>query len=133
MDLEKFQHGGTALADAVRKAYSQGQTDYGLAPLVAVDQYGEPVGRIKDGDAVVFCCRRGDREVELTEAFTEPDFGQFARPTLDHLIFVILTLYHEKFLNLPVAFAPTGIHNTIERGGGAACRILAIENPYEEA
>ena len=43
-------------------------------------QHGQPVGRIADGDAVIFCCRRGEREIQLTEAFTEPGFDPFPAP-----------------------------------------------------
>ena len=60
--MSKF-HGGDALAKAVKKAYSEGQTDYSLEPMVLEDEAGQPTGRIKDGDHVVFCCRRGEREI----------------------------------------------------------------------
>src|SRR5512141_226516 len=92
-----LNHGGIALADAVRESYQEGQTDYSLEPLVLIDEQEKPVGQVKDGDAVIFCCRRGEREVELTEAFTEADFPYFTRRSFQHLDFVILTLYHEKF------------------------------------
>jgi 2,3-bisphosphoglycerate-independent phosphoglycerate mutase len=105
--------GAVALAKAVRGLYSEGQTDYSLEPIVLVDAQGYPLGRIKDGDAVIFCCRRGEREVQLTEAFTEPDFDRFPRPEFQNLTFVILTLYHEKFKDLPVAFAPAKITDTL--------------------
>lgn len=42
-------------------------------------QDGRGVGTVQDGDAVVFCCRRGEREVELTELFTQPDFEPVPR------------------------------------------------------
>ena len=67
---EKDLHGGLALARAVEAAYAKGQTDYYLEPMARVDETGAPVGKIKDGDQVIFCCRRGEREIELTEAFT---------------------------------------------------------------
>lgn len=106
-------HGGELLAQAVQRLYRTGQTDYSLDPLVRVDTSGRPVGRVDAGDAVIFCCRRGEREVELTEAFTENEFPYFARPELPGLNFVILTLYHEKFKDLPVAFAPVNIPGTL--------------------
>ena len=105
--------GATSLAGAVQTVYAEGQTDYSIEPLLLSDSQGKPVGRIKDGDAVIFCCRRGEREIQLTEAFTEADFNHFQRPELKNLKFVILTLYHEKFKNLPVAFAPTRIKDTL--------------------
>lgn len=51
-------HGGAQLAEAVRHAYAAGQDDYHLEPMVLTER-GVPVGRIRDHDAVVFCCRRG--------------------------------------------------------------------------
>ena len=105
--------GGLALAEAIRELYRHGQTDYSLEPIVLVDQSGEPIGRIKDGDAVIFCCRRGEREIQLTEAFTERDPRHFPRRDFQNLTFVILTLYHEKFKDLPVAFAPTKLQDTL--------------------
>ncbi len=99
-------HGGEALAMAVEAAYAQGQTDYSLEPMARVDESGTPVGKIKDGDHVVFCCRRGEREIELTEAFTQPDFDKFDRDYMKDLEFVIMTMYHDKFKDLPIAFAP---------------------------
>ena len=113
MLTEKIMRGATALGDAVRECYAEGQTDYSLEPIVLTDGQGEPIGRIQDGDGVIFCCRRGEREIQLTEAFTQPDFDRFPRPELQNLRFIILTLYHEKFKDLPVAFAPTHVTDTL--------------------
>jgi len=113
MLTDKVTHGAMALGKAVKELYAEGQTDYSLEPIVLTDPQGEPMGRIKDGDAVIFCCRRGEREIELTEAFTEPAFDRFPRPDLQNLKFVILTLYHEKFKDLSVAFGPSCINDTL--------------------
>ena len=119
--------GALALARGVQELYELGQTDYSFEPLVLTDPVGGPVGRIKDGDTVIFCCRRGEREIELTEAFTEPGFSHFERPAFSHLPFIILTLYHDKFVHLPVAFAPTQIQETLgEVVGRAGLRQLHI-------
>lgn len=108
-----LDRGGFVLADAVRNLYRQGHTDYSMDPIVVVDSQNQPISRIEDGDAVVFCCRRGEREIELTEAFVEPGFDRFPRKDFKDLKFVILTLYHEKFLGLPVAFSPSQISDTL--------------------
>jgi 2,3-bisphosphoglycerate-independent phosphoglycerate mutase len=113
MDSKMLIHGGRLLAKAVEKVYAEGQTDYSIEPLVRMDESGTPVGSIQEGDAVIFCCRRGEREIELTEAFTEPDFSHFERQEIKDLNFIILTLYHEKFKDLPVAFAPSNVSNTL--------------------
>ncbi|MDX9850648.1 MAG: hypothetical protein RBT01_09095 [Anaerolineaceae bacterium] len=113
METLKKTHGGFELAKAVKNAYAQGQSDYSFEPLVRVDDQGKAVGRIEPGDSVIFCCRRGEREIELTEVFTDPQFNQFERPYLDQLYFVILTMYHEKFKHLPIAFAPSKVDQTL--------------------
>ncbi len=105
--------GGREIATAVRNLYAGGQTDYALEPIILTDGQGQAIGRIANGDAVIFCCRRGEREIQLTEAFAEAGFDRFPRPDLHDLNFIILTLYHEKFQNLPVAFAPTKIRETL--------------------
>lgn len=104
--MEERFIGGEALARAVEAAYAAGQTDYSLEPMALENGRGEPVGKIRAGDHVVFCCRRGEREIELTEAFTDPAFDKFQREYLKNLEFVIMTMYHDKFKDLPIAFAP---------------------------
>jgi 2,3-bisphosphoglycerate-independent phosphoglycerate mutase len=113
MSTDHPARGACALAEAVRELYAAGQTDYSLEPIVLVNAQDNPLGRIRPGEAVIFCCRRGEREIELTEAFTEPGFDRFPRPALPGLTFVILTLYHEKFKDLPVAFAPARVRDTL--------------------
>lgn len=105
--------GANRLAQAVREAYTAGQTDYSLYPIVLHTADRQPAGKIAEGDAVIFCCRRGEREIQLTEAFTDVDFPHFNRKPISDLDFVILTLYHEKFKDLRVAFAPQKIQNTL--------------------
>jgi 2,3-bisphosphoglycerate-independent phosphoglycerate mutase len=113
MCADHSSHGATDLADAVQELYCAGQTDYSIEPVVLVDPQGKPIGRIEDGDSVIFCCRRGEREIQLTEAFVDPELDYFPRVKFNHLPFVILTLYHEKFKELPVAFAPSKVADTL--------------------
>ena len=131
MSKSHFVCGGTIMAEAVRALYRQGQTDYSLEPIILTDANGKALGRITDGDSVIFCCRRGEREIQLTEAFTESSFRSFTRPYFQDLHFVILTLYHEKFKDLPVAFAPTKVVTTlgeiVSRAGMRQLRIAESE------
>lgn len=106
-------NGALALARAVRRAYEQGQKDYFMEPLVRVDEQGNPFGCIKDGDSVVFCCRRGEREIGLTEMFTQPEALKLQNRRLRDLNFVILTLYNEKFSHLPVVYPPIRLEQSL--------------------
>ncbi len=99
-------NGAVDLAQAVQAAYKRGQTDYNMEPLVKVAVPGKPIGLIRNGDSVVFCCRRGEREIGLTEMFTDPNFKVVSRHYLRDLDFVTLTQYHEKFIDIPAAFRP---------------------------
>ena len=107
--MEKKSYGASALARAVEKAYTRGQTDYSMEPLSLLSADKRPCGKICPGDSVVFCCRRGEREIELTDMFTDPEFSAVPRRFLPGLYFVPLTLYHDKFKCMPVAFAPAHV------------------------
>ncbi|MHC4861036.1 MAG: 2,3-bisphosphoglycerate-independent phosphoglycerate mutase [Planctomycetota bacterium] len=60
------------------RAEDSGVTDQFLPAFVVEDDDG-PVGRIRDGDAVVFVNFRGDRAIEISRAFEEEDFPHFDR------------------------------------------------------
>jgi 2,3-bisphosphoglycerate-independent phosphoglycerate mutase len=96
----------------IKSLYEEGHIDYWLPPLVLVGKEG-PLGRIKVGDSVIFCCRRGERELQLTKAFIGQNFDGFHRERLDHLTFVPFTLYHPDLRHLPVAFAPRNVEETM--------------------
>jgi len=53
--------------------------DQDLPPFVIADAQGQAVGPIRDGDSVVFFNFRGDRAIEITRAFEEPDLKEFVR------------------------------------------------------
>ena len=57
-----------------------GISDQNLPPFTVVDAAGEPVGPVRDGDAVIVFNFRGDRAQEICRAFTEGDgFDRFDR------------------------------------------------------
>jgi 2,3-bisphosphoglycerate-independent phosphoglycerate mutase len=92
------------MAEAVRAAYRAGEEDEALEPLVRVDSAGQPLGRIGDGDTVIFYDIRGEREIELTSAFVAQEFPHFPR----HPIQVQFATMIEYARDLPVrvAFPP---------------------------
>lgn len=120
-----------SIAESVKRLYRQGLTDYYLKPIVLVDGQGKPIGRIKDGDAVIFCCRRGEREIQLTRAFVDKSFNEFSTKNFKKLTFVITKLYHEMFRNLPLAFKSMRLKNTlgevISKSGLKQARITESE------
>lgn len=56
-----------------------GAIDQDLPPFVISDDGKTPVGAVHDGDAVIFFNFRGDRALEITEAFEKDDFNHFDR------------------------------------------------------
>ena len=66
-----------------------------VLPTQVVGADGQPVGTIKNGDAVIFFNFRGDRPRELTRAFIDDVFKGFDRgPKLD-LYYATMTNYEE--------------------------------------
>jgi len=97
------------LAKALREAYHAGEDDETMEPLVLVDVAGRPLGRIRDGDYVVFYDIRGEREIELTEAFVADEFPHFPREPMKSR-WVTMIEYHPA-LGVRVAFPPIGAIN----------------------
>lgn len=96
------------MSRAVRAAYSHGEEDETLLPLVLADDRKNPVGRISPGDSVIFYNIRGEREIELTRSLTQKNFSEFPiAPGLD-VNFATMIEYH-KDLNTEVAFPPAGV------------------------
>ncbi len=66
--------------EAVETMYAETEDgDQYLAAFAIVDDAGEPVGRMSDGDAVVMFNFRGDRAIEISRAYEEADFTPFDR------------------------------------------------------
>lgn len=92
------------LAEAIRAAYCAGEEDETLGPLVLVDASGKPVGRIGNGDYVIFYDIRGEREVELTSALVASEFPHFARPPIK--VHMATMIEYAEGLVEHVAFPP---------------------------
>ena len=77
-----------------------GMIDQDLLGFVIVDEHGAPVGPIRDGAAVVLFNFRGDRALELTRAFTEPELSEFDRGPIPDVAFAGMMEY-DGDLHLP--------------------------------
>jgi len=118
------------MADAVRAAYNAGEEDEAMEPRVLVGADGRPLGRIGGGDYVIFYDIRGEREVELTRAFTEPAFAHFATAPIEtHWATMIR---YSPDLAVRVAFPPAGavtdtLSECVSRAGLAQAKISESE------
>lgn len=97
---------------AIKRAYERGLTDEFVEPIVMVKSDGEPVGLIKQGDAVIFFNFRPDRARQLTRALAVPGFNDFDVPGRPVIDFVCFTVYDRTF-PLAVAFAPNEHKNVL--------------------
>ncbi len=93
---------------ALRRSYEQDVTDEFVAPIVVTAGAGtaaQPVGLVRDDDAVIFFNFRADRARQMTRAIAEPGFNQFpdsARPV--NLFYVGMTQYDKSFAWLRYLF-----------------------------
>lgn len=101
------------LVKAIKKAYKMGQEDEALQPIVAVGSSGQPLGRFKEGDYVIFYDIRGEREVELTESLVQENFNHF--PVKKNLNLNLVTMIgYSPSLRVKVAFpSERKIENTL--------------------
>ena len=108
-----------SLAGATRAACRSGQEDEALEPIVKVDSSGRPLGKILEGDSLIFFNIRGEREIELTESLVDPRFSHFPVKRLN-LHYVTLVEY-SRALGVKVAFPPDDhLKNTLTEVLGAA-------------
>jgi 2,3-bisphosphoglycerate-independent phosphoglycerate mutase len=82
-------------------------------PAFVIAEDGAPVGPINDGDSVVFFNFRGDRAIEISRAFEEPEFSEFDRVRYPDVVYAGMLQYDgdlqipERFLVAPPAIADT--------------------------
>ena len=92
----------------LQAAYARDESD----EFVKATAIGSPV-KVEDGDALVFMNFRADRAREITRAFVEPDFKEFARPRIVQLAeFVMLTQYAAS-IPAPCAFEKASLDNVL--------------------
>jgi 2,3-bisphosphoglycerate-independent phosphoglycerate mutase len=86
--------GVSSAVEAIRTYYREDPdiTDQYM-PSFAIEADGRPVGTIEDGDAVVFFNFRGDRAIEISRAFDEPDFSEFERQRVPDVFYAGMMEY----------------------------------------
>jgi len=103
-------------SEAVKTYYQEDPniTDQYMDSFVIVDEKGDPVGRILDGDAVINFNFRGDRAIEISRAFTERDLDEFDRGPLPNILYAGMMEY-DGDLHIPPNFLvwPPAIDRTI--------------------
>ena len=97
-----------------QESYNRDVEDEFLKPAWRVDNEGKPVGRIKNGDAVIIFNFGEDSFREIAHAFLDKTFNKFLREKLENLFFVTMTEY-EKNLGAEIAFPPLDVNWPLSR------------------
>lgn len=98
--------------ECLTRAYPQNITDEFVPPTVIVD-HSVPIGKIKNGDSVIFFNFRPDRAREITRAIVDRDFHGFIRKEIVKPFFVGMTTYDSNIERVKVAFKPQTYKNTL--------------------
>ena len=109
-DGEQFPDCATAIR-ALREQHP-GTIDQDLPPFVIAAD-GKPVGKVEDGDSVIFFNFRGDRAIEISRAFEEAAFDKFDRVRFPKITYAGM-LQYDGDLKLPPRFLvnPPAIRDT---------------------
>ncbi len=118
-EARAFASAGQALETFRRE--QPGIVDQELPPFVVVEG-GRPVGPIEDGAAVIAFNFRGDRMLEIVQAFEEPAFAKFDRVRHPNVLFAGMMQYDgdthrpKRFLVAPPAITCTLSELLCQRG-----------------
>ena len=93
----------TSATAAIEASYAEGVTDEFIKPTVITGADGEAVGKIAEGDAVIFFNFRNDRARELTSVLTQQDMPEAGMHTLP-LYYCCMTPYDASFKGVHILF-----------------------------
>ena len=89
----------------IEASYREGITDEFVVPFTIIDENSQPVGRLRQEDAVIFYNFRADRARQLTGAIAGERLDHFHRPQGPVRDFLTMTEYDRR-LKLPIGFSP---------------------------
>jgi 2,3-bisphosphoglycerate-independent phosphoglycerate mutase len=102
----------TNILDAIKESYNNEVTDEFMKPIVVVDVNGNPIGKLKEGDVVVFFNFRNDRARELTIVLTQKNMPEAEMDTVP-LYYCTMTPYDATFKGLHIIYPKENADNTI--------------------
>lgn len=105
----------SSAAEAVQTYYDEDPkvNDQFLGEFV-ITESGKPIGTIQDGDAVILFNFRGDRSIEISNAFEETEFEHFDRKRVPAVFFAGMMQYDgDKFIPKNFLVEPPQIEGTL--------------------
>lgn len=97
---------------AMQESYDNEVTDEFMKPIVVTDSKGKPLGKLHDGDVVVFFNFRNDRAKELTIVLTQKDMPEAGMKTMP-LYYCTMTPYDATFNGLHIIYPKENADHTI--------------------
>ena len=96
--------------ETLRRFYDQNVTDEFMEPISVLTSEGSHLGRVEDGDALIFFNFRADRMRQIVTAFKDDVFDGFQRAMRPKISLITMNQYREDF-GLPVLFPPDEVKN----------------------
>lgn len=98
--------------EEIAKSYDLGTTDEFLYPYVLIED-NEPVGRLEDGDGLLFFNFRPDRARQIIQSFVDDEFEHFTRLVRPNIYVTTMTHYDEFVDSDRVLFLKENIEETL--------------------
>ncbi len=98
--------------EAMQESYDAGVTDEFMKPIVVTGEDGEAIGKVKEGDVIVFFNFRNDRAKELTIVLTQKDMPENGMKTIP-LYYCTMTPYDSTFSGMHVIYPKDNAGNTM--------------------
>ena len=116
--------------ETVERFYEQNVTDEFMEPISVLTKEGAHVGRVEDGDVLLFFNFRADRMRQIVTAFKDESFDGFKRAVRTKADIVTINRYREDW-TLPVLFPPVEVKNhlgqVLSKAGLKQLRIAETE------
>ena len=100
------------IVNAMQESYLKGVTDEFMKPIVMTDNEGNAIGKVKEGDVIIFFNYRNDRVKELTIVLTQKDMPECGMKTIP-LYYCTMTPYDATFTGLHIIYPKENAENTI--------------------
>ena len=104
----------TSAVEAVESSYAIEVQDEFIMPTV-IEKDGKPVGKLEDGDSVIFFNFRPDRAREITRAIVDNEFDGFDRGEKINTFYVTMTDYDKTINHVSVAYTKDSPINTLSQ------------------
>jgi 2,3-bisphosphoglycerate-independent phosphoglycerate mutase len=94
----------------LQRFYEQNVTDEFMEPISVLTKEGSHLGRVEDGDALIWFNFRADRMRQIVTAFKDDSFDGFKRSVHPKVHLATMNRYREDW-TLPVIFPPAEVKN----------------------